>query len=973
MSTTPHIVRRRVYKRQVKIRTHLGSAGLGCSLLISLFLLISGIAIILFYINLTRDLPSLEIFPLYLDAPDGVLHNPTVFFDRTGENVILTLRDPAAAEAQFLRVPQEGEKGDEFFSGGLIKAVIANMDPTFWTSEMPTFRRLLDGRENLLAQRLVSEFVLWGEPQGTRRNLRVRLLASQIITQYGREKVLEWYLNSAKFGHLVYGADSAAHVYLGKSASELDIAEGALLAAIVDAPDINPHTIPELTLERQKKLIQMMVDLEVITVDEAVKASEQPLIFEQQIEVQDDFKSFTNFVIKQLTSIIPRERLEQGGLKIITSMDYDLQTQTQCAVKVHFVRSGVLPGELGVINDTDCEAARLLPTVITSGSELPDNLDAVVAVANPELGQILALVRTSSEDDTIIGDTGFPAGTLLTPYIYLTAFTRGFNPGTMVWDIPEDTHLNEYASHESDFDEIVNSIEPYHGPIRLRTALANDYIRPAKRLLEQIGSENVLRTLTRFGLRTEISSGKSLNLNQLVFEENVTMVDAVRAFSVLANSGMLTGHKSERFTQGDEQVDLELGGVIRVEDISGNVLLDWSTPQSRSIVSPQLTYLVSNILSDESARWVSLGHPNPLEIGRPAAVKFSRTIDGSGAWVLGYVPSKVVGVWVESQQSTVISSNPQLSTGLWHAIIQYTLQEEPVLNWEVPPGIDNIEVCDPSGLLPSIHCPLVVPEVFLSDQGPTHTDTLYRLFQINRETGNLATVFTPPELIDERVYMMVPPQAEEWARSQNYPIPPDSYDAIALSADPFSEAQIDSPEMFSHVNGTVLIKGSAGGPGFSYYRVQVGQGLNPDGWIQLGEDFRDPVNDGVLTEWDTNGLKGLYAVQLLVVHQDQRVDTFVLQVTVDNQPPEVEVLSPIDEQSFSLRENEILILRADANDDVELENVEFYLDDRLFASVNQPPYIISWEPRIGEHTLLVIAKDLAGNVKQDYIEFTVER
>jgi membrane carboxypeptidase/penicillin-binding protein len=119
------------------------------------------------------------------------------------------------------------------------------------------------------------------------------------------------------------------------------------------------------------------------------------------------------------------------------------------------------------------------------------------------------------------------------------------------------------------------------------------------------------------------------------------------------------------------------------------MLLDWSSPQSRSIVSPQLTYLVSNILSDERARWESLGHPNPLEIGRPVAVKLSRTVDEKGSWVVGYGPERVVGVWIESLQDDEQHLLSQLNSGLWHAVIQYALREKPVVTWQVPPGIST--------------------------------------------------------------------------------------------------------------------------------------------------------------------------------------------------------------------------------------------------------------------------------------------
>ena len=188
-------------------------------------------------------------------------------------------------------------------------------------------------------------------------------------------------------------------------------------------------------------------------------------------------------------------------------------------------------------------------------------------------------------------------------------------------------------------------------------------------------------------------------------------------------------------------------------------------------------------------------------------------------------------------------------------------------------------VCDPSGMLPTRECPNLVTEIFLNGSEPTQGDNLFREFFVNRETGLLATVFTPPELIDKRVYMIVPDEARDWAQSVGIEVPPTNYDAIqAPPVNPYTN--ITAPQLFADVSGNVLILGTASGDDFQYYRVQVGKGLNPQEWIQLGEDNFSAVDGGLLAEWDTTGLSGLYAVQLIVVRNDQKVDTAVIQVTV---------------------------------------------------------------------------------------------
>ncbi|MBK6792837.1 MAG: hypothetical protein IPG80_09905 [Anaerolineales bacterium] len=211
--------------------------------------------------------------------------------------------------------------------------------------------------------------------------------------------------------------------------------------------------------------------------------------------------------------------------------------------------------------------------------------------------------------------------------------------------------------------------------------------------------------------------------------------------------------------------------------------------------------------------------------------------------------------------------------------MQIASEGKPTDGWSTPQDITSLAVCDPSGMLPTRECPNLVTEVFLNGSEPTQADTLFREYSINRETGLLATVFTPPELIDKRVYMLIPDEAREWALGTGVALPPTSYDAI--QAPPMNpKANITAPQLFADVDGKVLILGTATGEDFMYYRVQIGKGLNPQEWVQLGEDTYTPVDGGLLAEWDTTGLSGLYAVQLIVVRNDHIVDTAVIQVTV---------------------------------------------------------------------------------------------
>jgi hypothetical protein len=151
-------------------------------------------------------------------------------------------------------------------------------------------------------------------------------------------------------------------------------------------------------------------------------------------------------------------------------------------------------------------------------------------------------------------------------------------------------------------------------------------------------------------------------------------------------------------------------------------------------------------------------------------------------------------------------------------------------------------------------------------------DNLYAVYPVNRETGFLATVFTPLELVDPRTYMLIPDAARSWAASAGLPVPPGAYDTIQYTP-PAGEVSIRSPEMFSAVRGKVTVTGSASGEGFLLYRLQYGAGLNPKAWFQIGEDVTTPVTAGKLGEWDTTGLEGVYVLQLQVIYLDQTLKT----------------------------------------------------------------------------------------------------
>ncbi|MDP1714784.1 MAG: transglycosylase domain-containing protein [Anaerolineales bacterium] len=828
-------------KRSAQTRGFILSVGILVSFLLAAIIIIGAFA----YSDVTRELPSTEILPRLLNPPDGLLLQPTRIYDRTGLQLLATFATDDTTRAR--RYIPVNEQNPQHIPENLINAVIAVADPEFFSHSGYAIQGYDDPELHpTIAQKLVNGLMLYNEPPSLRRAIRERLLAAQITSQFGRAQIIEWYMNSANFGNHAYGVEAAAQLYFNKPADQLTLAESAILAAVSETPALNPLNAPQVALQRGREVIYILNELGLASNEVTVLAlAEIPTIqsFDDAHIVptlsREDkpapAPAFVNMVLSQLDSQIPRERIERGGLTIITTLDYDLQMQASCVTEVYAARLAGLPEP-----ERDCDSARLLPSLPPAVTFMDSSASALIL--DPHTGQVLALVGETIQGVETPLVSAHRSGSSLDAFVYLTGFTRGLSPGSLTWDIPGEGVIQNFDGE-------------YHGPLRLKIALANDYQVPVETLKTQMGIENVTKIAASFGIDVNA---------------DVSMLKLAGAYGVFGTQGIYFGQNVD-----DEFMPV---AALRVESVERAVMLDWSLPQAQTVVTPAMAYLMTHVLSDEPARWGSLGRPNALEIGRPAGVKVGQTVDGGDAWVVGFTPSYVVVTWtgVRGEGDKV---TPRFPAVLWNALMQTVSEGQPADGWTAPPGVTAMTVCDPSGMLPTRECPNLVTEVFLEGSEPIQADNMYRQFSVNRETGLLATVFTPPELIDTRVYMLVPESARDWALNAGLDVPPTSYDAIQ-SPPVNAVANITSPQLFADVNGMVQIIGTASGDEFSYYRVQVGKGLNPQEWIQLGGDVTTPVERGVLVEWDTKGLSGLYAVQLVVVREDQVVDTAVIQVTI---------------------------------------------------------------------------------------------
>ncbi len=934
---TPLLIHRR--RRRERRFARSGSArlpGVGVSILaivgVTLGLLLGGLGVGL--ARLSASLPSIDLLPLQLGPENTAWLAPTRLYDRSGLHLLLALENPAAPRRYLPLDPTAPEHLPE----SLGRAILAIYDPTFWQN--PGFS--VNDRP-ALAQRLANNLLLAGDRPGLLRDLRARLLGSRLVSRYGREQVLAWFINSADYGHLAYGADAASHLYFDKPASRLTSAEAILLAGLTEAPALNPLDAPLASKPLEKTVLDRMLANGLSTPDEARQVLLEAHHF-RPVSAGDAPQAlapaFTALVIQELKAQLGSAQVERGGLSVITTLDFNLQAQAVCAAQAQISRLTGVTAASGATADPVCPAVDQLPDLPSPSPDNSSGLSTEVAILDPSTGQLLALY----------GNESHAPGSIVTPWIYLAGFSHGLSPASLTWDIP--------ASLSPAFEALEGATATYGGPMRLRTALQKDALAPAAALLNQVGAETVWQPAAAFGLPPfgEIAGGDPAPFP--FAGGQVTPLALAQAYGVFANQGTLAG----QLLNGGSPSPAAWS-VMRVDQPGSGTLWERPAPATRSIVSAPLAFLMNAVLADETQRSPA------LRLDRPSGLKLGRTMDGRDVWAAGYTPQRSVVVWMGASGAEAL--DPQWAGGLWRALLQTASAGLPPAGWAMPDGITRVSVCDPGGELPTPACPATAEELFLAGNEPHQPDTLYRTVAVNASNGLLATVFTPPAQVEIRSFINPPAMALDWARAARLPLAPEAYDDIRYQT-ASQEATFSSPPALSAVSGKVELRGTAGGDGFASFRIKAGQGLNPNSWLTVGSEQAQPVKDGLLAVWDTRGLAdGLYALQLRVLDHQQGAQTAVIALTVDNTPPQVAVVYPSEGQAVQPRMDAV-IFKADPRDALGISKLEWQIDGEPVGTTDRSPWLLPWKPTPGSHTLTVVATDLAGNrTASTQVHFTV--
>ena len=689
------------------------------------------------------------------------------------------------------------------------------------------------------------------------RKIKETAYALELTRRYSKDQILEWYLNQIPYGGLYYGVEAASQGYFGKSARELSLAEAALLAGVPASPArYDPVNNPEAAVERRNQVLDLMVRHGEISDQEASAAKLEPLKLAPQRFPIEAPHFVLSYLQPQLEDLLGREAVYRGGLRVTTSLDLDLQREAEAALERWI--SEFEPSSNG-------------------------HNGALVAI-DPNTGEILAFVgsRDYFRDD-ILGRNNMALaenspGSAFKPFTYITAFMElGWGPGTLVLDTPVS-----YQEADGSVFTPRNPLGDFKGPITIREALGASLNVPAFKVAMATGVENIVRTAKQMGITTLTGSyGPSITIGGV----DVSVLDMTYGYSVFANNGVMKGMPSILgLDEGNRPLDPI--AILKVEDSKGEVVFE---PERREepVVPAAYAYLVTDILSDPQAQCATFGCGG-LNIGRTAAMKtgtsepYEESREIGDTWALGYTRDLAAGVWAGNADNSPMVNITSTSIS-WRALrdfMQAALEGVPDSGFVRPDGVVTATICVPSGKLPSKHCGKTTQDIFAAESLPKEEDDWWQPIKVDSRNGLLATSRTPRQYVEERVFIVLPPelegvsrqQAEEWAKALGVPLAPSKESPLGPEASQEAPGvSIDWPPADATVRGVIAIEGSADTPGFRSYRLDYGEGSSPQHWTAIKRSAV-PVTDNVLGLLDTSELEpGIYTIRLAVDDQVRRL------------------------------------------------------------------------------------------------------
>ncbi|RJR16568.1 penicillin-binding protein [Candidatus Microgenomates bacterium] len=644
-----------------------------------------------------------------LPRPDRVRRTEglsTIIYDRNEKPIYDIYRDENRIPVSFDEIPQM-----------LKDATVSVEDKEFYTHEgystmgmlrsivqIAVYRNLQGG--STLTQQLVKNVLLTQE-RTVPRKIKEFILAIQIERNYTKDEILQMYLNESPYGGTTYGIEAAAQYYFDKKAQDLTPIESIILAGFPQSPSsYSPFTGgPDAYRWRSEQVIRRLREDGKITKEEEEE-------FKTQLDTvefsggENGFEAahFVNYIKELLVQQFDRETVEEGGLRVVTTLDLDLQKEAEEIVKEEVEKVENLKVSNGAAVILDPNTGEILALVGSKDYEASDSAGAKFNVVTQALRQ---------------------PGSALKPITYAQAFKEGYTPSSIIMDVetefPGGDGQPPYKPKNYDLK--------WRGPVQMRYALANSINMSAVKTVALVGVEDMLQLSYDMGLSTLEPTKENMSrfgLSVTLGGGEVHLLDLTQSYGVFATGG----------------IRQEPVAILKVTDQKGKTLFEYKKPQGRRVLGEDVAYLITNILSDNQARGLVFGPNSYLNIpGRHVFVKTGTTDDKRDNWTVGGSVDRVVGVWVGNNDNSPM--NEKLASGvtgaapIWNRLIKAAIAETSDQPFKKPDNIVEMEIDAFGGGLPRSEFP-TRKEVFIKGTEPTGLSPVYKKLKISKSTGKLA-------------------------------------------------------------------------------------------------------------------------------------------------------------------------------------------------------------------------------------------
>ncbi len=618
---------------------------------VSIFIFAVGIftaAGILFWIS-TLEIPDLSAF-----EERRVLQS-TKIYDRTGEILLYDLHQdvrrtivPFDNISRHLKNATVAIEDDQFYNhyGIEPKAILRAAITNFQQGD------LLGGQGgSTITQQVIKNSILQREKTLTRK-VKEWILSIKLERQLTKDEILAIYLNESPYGGTIYGVEEASQAFFGKTATDVTLGEAAYLAALPQSPTyLSPYGNNKAVLDQRQKLVldRMLVN-GFITEAEHQEATATSTEFQPQAVTGIRAPHFVMFIREYLAEKYGEEAISERGLRVITTLDWDLQKEAERIVY-----------EKGLVNVDRFKA---------------DN--AGMVATDPKTGDLLVMVGSRDYfSDEIDGNFNITLaarqpGSSIKPFIYAAAFNRGYLPDTVVFDVRTQFSPQcapDSTSSESPCYSPSNYNNKFLGPVSLRNAMAQSLNIPAVKTLYLAGVRESLKLASDMGITT-LDDPDRYGLTLVLGGGEVKLLDMTYAYGVFANEGMRAKPRS----------------ILRIEDSRGNIVEE-NPVETKRVLDKNVTLMISDVLSDNVARTPLWGANSLVNFpNRSVASKTGSTNNLRDAWLMGYAPNIAVGTWVGNNDNSAMGGGLSglIVTPMWREFMDYALAKLPEETFNQP-------------------------------------------------------------------------------------------------------------------------------------------------------------------------------------------------------------------------------------------------------------------------------------------------